>query len=247
MSKKKRRILDDHQQQGKRFIPPLLRLGKFESVRWQLPILPELLWLALLNESHGLQTGAEVALSLALAAEKAAHGEWFAPTSAYSILSDEQRRHVLEEVSRNGKIEAVRRPLASLIWFYPECPLKFLFPDGVRHLEAGALSKLKSILGELYYRAEHPAMLMQANAVYIAFVTNLLKVPPHVSLANFPEIAKYPETAESKRVGSMVRATITGMFGQKYNNSSVWPSYFWNRGLELERCDFQAIDKAGAL
>jgi hypothetical protein len=67
--------------------------------------------------------------------------------------------------------------------------------------------------------------------------------PTAVSLANFPEIEKYPDTPESERVGSGVRAAIISFFGSSYDLSSTWPAYFWNRGLELESCNYAAVDE----
>jgi hypothetical protein len=247
MSKKSRkRVFGDHKQIGKRFIPPLLQIGKFETVRWQLPVLPELLWLALLNATHGIRIGAELALAPALAASRIIPHKWFAPASAYSSLSDPQKMEVLEILKQGGKAEPIQRALNNLLWFYPNCPLAFLFPAGPTAPDDAktALKDFKSILADLYYRVERAPMMMQANAIYIAFLTGILKVAPQVSLANFPEIEKYPDTPESERVGSGVRAGVNGFFGHSYDKSSMWPTYFWNRGLELEPCNFGAIDEA---
>jgi hypothetical protein len=69
-SKPKRsdRILLDHKQVGKKFIPPMLTIGVFKEVRWIEIILPELLWIALLNDKYGLRMGAELSLAVAQSA-----------------------------------------------------------------------------------------------------------------------------------------------------------------------------------
>jgi hypothetical protein len=66
-SKPKRpsRILSDHRKVGKKFIPPMLDIGVFKDANWKEFILPELLWIALLNEKHGLRDGAELCLDVA--------------------------------------------------------------------------------------------------------------------------------------------------------------------------------------
>ena len=63
-------ILSDHKRIKKKLVPPILQIGKFHEVKWVDYILPELLWLGLLNEFHGLKLGAELGLSLANAANK---------------------------------------------------------------------------------------------------------------------------------------------------------------------------------
>jgi len=115
--------------------------------------------------------------------------------------------------------------------------LAFLFggevPPGER---SEHLSELKIIIADLFDKTTRASVLMQANALYIAFITEMLKVSKSTSLSNFPAVADYPDTEESIRVGSAVRATINGFFGRCNDNSSSWPGYFWNRGIEIDEC-----------
>jgi hypothetical protein len=53
-----RRVLDDHKQVGKKFLPPFIaHLGSLNEVSWVDDLLPELLWLGMLNDRHGLRAG----------------------------------------------------------------------------------------------------------------------------------------------------------------------------------------------
>jgi hypothetical protein len=131
-----------------------------------------------------------------------------------------------------------------LIAFYPEYPLNFLFEGSLPQLEAfeTSLERFKDFLSTLFDKYEKPATLMQANAIYIAFVTGLLKVAEGLSLANFPAVADFPETEESKRIATSVRATVNGLGGNYLDpKQSVWSNYFWNRGLELQPCNYREI------
>lgn len=246
MSKKPKdkRVLQDHKQIGKKFIPPLLQLRDIVTIKWQLPILPELLWLALLNSAYGTRIGAELAVALASSASKLIPKNLFAPASTYNSLSAEQKTGVVEQLQQTAKLEAIQKGLNSLLWFYPACPLAFLFPTGPVAPEdpKAALEDFKFCLSGLYNKFDRAPMMMQANAIYIAFVTGKMRVAPHLPLANFPEIEKYPTTPESERVGSGVRAATMALFGQGYDKDSTWPQYFWNRGLEVESCDYALID-----
>lgn len=86
------------------------------------------------------------------------------------------------------------------------------------------------------------ATLAQANAIYIAFVTDILKVVRGVSaLEDFPDIADFPNTEKSKRVAASLYPMINGFMGNfltenGYIHYTPWSRYFWNRGLQLERC-----------
>ena len=92
-NKKEKGVLSDHYQVGKRFVPYFIhKMGQLEEVRWIDCILPELLWLGLLNNYYGLDEGAHLASSLALSAVatcKPIPKKWFAPTSSYAELNEQ--------------------------------------------------------------------------------------------------------------------------------------------------------------
>jgi hypothetical protein len=242
---KGKRVLQDHKQIGKKFIPPLLHLRNVQTVKWQLPILPELLWLAILNSTCGTQTGAELAVALASSASKFVPQKWFAPASAYDSLLSGQKTEVLEVLKQSNKLGAIQYALNDLLWLYPACPLAFLFPSGPTAPEdpKSAREAFKSVLEELYDRGGRAPMLMQANAFFIGLSVGPMRIASDISLPNFAEIEKYPTTTESRRAGSAIRAAMMGLFGPNYETASTWPQYFWNRGLEIEPCDFDLIEK----
>ena len=240
--RKQQGVLSDHKRVGKRFIPPFIhRLGGLQEVKWIDIPLPELLWLALLNHRHGLMRGAELAVEAARAAAAAVGPAekkvWFGPISVYAKLSRKQQRAVVTTLKSGGHLDDLKIALGVLVALYPECPLAFLFegelPQGER---LDHLSQLKVILEGLFDKTTKAATLTQANAMYIAFATDMLVVSRETSLANFPAVADYPHTEEAKRVGASVRASIIAFFGMSYDNSSSWPRYFWNRGLEIDQC-----------
>jgi hypothetical protein len=246
----KSRVLSDHKKVGKRFVPPWLQAMSLHEIKWADCILPELLWLGLLNDCYGLAKGADLSLSLARAAIMASappSKTWFAPTSAYAALTEEQGNAVIRSLKLSHDLEPVKEALTPLAAFYPKCPLNLLFEGTFPSLgdSRKTLEQFKEFLSTLFNRWGKTATLMQANAVYIAFATDLLKVAKDLALANFPAVAEFPDTEESIRVAASVRATINGFFGDHfYDKSSPWPRYFWNRGLELEPCDYQGIHEA---
>jgi hypothetical protein len=128
----KQQILSDHRKVGKRYIPPILQLGPFSDVKWVDCVLPELLWLGLLNEAYGVVKGAELALCLARAAVKTAgKKEWFGSTSAYASLDKTQKIQVLNTLATNER-ELLQRAFLPFLLFYPRCPLTFIFEDNFR-------------------------------------------------------------------------------------------------------------------
>jgi hypothetical protein len=258
---KKGRVLEDHKHIGKRFVPPLQQIGPWEDANWIGVILPEILWIGLLNDYRGWAEGAELSLSIARAAAEAtgidpkefkkqfgkSPKQMFATTTAYASLSADQRRKVLNHLNKTNQLEVIRAALTSLVTFYPSCPLTFLFEAGPGNATNGNLEHLKTVLSQLFDRYERPATLAMANAMYIAFCTNKMRVivkdrnlKQESALANLPAIKDFPDTEESRLVGAGIRASM-GVLVTGAKELREWPDYFWNRGLQLEECDYKTI------
>jgi hypothetical protein len=245
---RRRRVLSDHRKVGSRFIPPFVdKLGQMGEVKWLDGPLPELLWLALLNDRYGLRRGADVGLRLAKEASAVVASDmkvWFAPASAFGALTPDQWSRVISQLRSSGDVGTLADALLPLVTLYPACPLAPLCGDRTSTAadRQRYLGDFKRILAGLFDKTTKEATLMQANAIYIAFATDLLRVAPGVSLANFPAVAEYPNTEEARRIGSSVRATINGFFGQGELQRSAWARYFWNRGLEIDRCILRSAE-----
>jgi len=238
-------VLSDHQKVGRKFVPPLMQLGPFKDANWIGSILPELLWLGLLNDHFGIKKGAALALSLARAAEQARKPErkmWFALTSAYLELNDDQKKQVVMSLKLSLEWELLIEALSPLASLYPRFPLGFLFEGAFLSIknDKAELEKFKTMLSKLFDKYDKPATFVEATAVYIALITEKLFVFEGLTLARFPEVEKFPDTDDSKLVAASIRSTVNGLWGSEAGDS-YWPGYFWNRGLELEPCDYQGI------
>ena len=234
------RVLADHKKVGKKFVPPFLAdLGPFNEIRWANDLVPELVWIALLCTTHGLKTGTDLARRMALAsigARGAKDKVWFAVTSTYTVLDPAEQEAVVAALEHDGVVQQIREALSPLFVLYPECPLRFLVVDGFQ-APNDSLETFKGVLASLFDKSETPATFTQATAVYIAFVSDMLRVFKGLALANFPAIEDFPSTEESQRVASSVRSAVLLLYERsKVDQSSAWISYFWRRGLELDGC-----------
>ncbi len=237
-------VLSDHKRVGKKFIPPFInRLGEtFKETSWVKLSVPELVWIALLNYRYGFKEGADLSLSLAKATKEATGKiEWYAPMSSFSSLTESQKDKIIEILKIDGKLTRIVLGLQSLHHFYPKSSLSFIEENPLKEKvsEEAALSEIKNVLTDLYDKTSKEATFTQANAIYICFVLGKLKVTKNSSLANFPEIENYPNTEESKKIAAFIRASINGFIGMDADGTPVtdWPDYFWNRGLEIDRCE----------
>lgn len=260
-AQQKGRILSDHQRVGKKFIPPMQQLGPWKDANWVGSILPEFLWLGLLNAHHGKRDGAALALSLARAATDVTGPNpsgsipqgpmpkfakppvrWFATTDSYTSLNEEQQSEVVRYLEASGQLEDIAEALNPLIAFYPDCPLRFLYKGIIPVENKDRLEWFKTVLAELFDKYDTPATFVLANAIYIAFVTNKLKVMKGSMLSKFPAVEDFPRTEESRHVAASIRASVNVLWGNE--KPSDWPGYFWNRGLAIETCDYERIYEA---
>ncbi len=196
----------------------------------------------LVSDRHGRERGVDLARRLALAAVDARGSKprsWFALASTYAELSTSEQEAAVAKLEKDDAEQEIRTALSPLLTFYPECPLRFLFADPPES-EDDSLEKFKDILAPIFDRRDTPATFEQATAVYIAFCSGMLKVFKGLALANFSAIEKFPNTEESQHVASAARSTVSMFYEQfRTDNSAVWVSYFWRRGLELDDCMFE--------
>jgi len=238
-------VLSDHKRVGKVFKPPLTHLGRFEETNWLQYTMPELLWIALLLEKCGLRNGVDLCLELALEAQKLEDGDskcWFAATSSYSALTGENKNILRKKLSGYSKLKYIQDALEPLIHFYPKCPLSFLFEDEDMNESMGSreLSSFKEILSSMYSKRDRLPILVQTQGVYIALVSQKLRITKDSAMANLEAVLDYPNSEESLRIGATVCATCNMLIGElPEEGAKEWPNYFWQRGFELEDCEYQ--------
>lgn len=242
-----RGILADHQKRGKVLIPPMVHmLGPWREVSWGKTMIPEVVGLAMIQHRHGHASGVEFITSVARSAREACPSlsrRLFAAVSDYSLLTQEQQEHIRSALMAKGQLMPVQEALRPLISCYPDCPLRILFADPPTALTTEARQKVKAVVSTLYDRASRDTVMVQATVVWLAFDSGVFKVTEGQSLAHFTEVERYPDTELSEQVASAVRNTTTMFLSTEphYPVGSPWPKYFWNRGLQIDACEFSDV------
>lgn len=210
--------------------------------------IPEIVWIALLHKAYGETHGVRLATLLARSArsiteERRNHA--FCSMSEFSSLSEEDFASVRPRLVADGSLFTFQRGFENLVRLYPACPLRGLFANLVDDSrDESATRSVAAAVRDLYDRTSRFSMLVQASFLLLGFDAGILFVQEGLSLARMPVIEEYPLTEESKRVASSIRGTVTMLLGQeKFSPSSEWPAYFWNRGLEIDDCQFGAQDE----
>jgi hypothetical protein len=268
MSEKKPKstVLTDHKKIGKNFVPPYVYLlGEGTDIKWRQRMLPEYLWLSLLNLQIGWIDGADISLSFARIAANVtgvpseefskkfgkAPKLFFGLTTSFSLLNKKQLKSIVSKLEKQGKLEPLQYSLKGLVSFYPKCPLSFIFGSKKPEPKEEYLPIIKESVSKFFDKYDSLTVSALTNAVYIAFCTNKLRVivsddrnsKDDSHLANFPEIEKYPNTEESRIVAAQVRIAAANFANQEENVSEDWSNYFWNRGLEIESCSSPPLNK----
>lgn len=240
--KSKKKVLHDHKQVGKKFIPPMLQLGKFHDVQWKTIMIPELIWIALINEQYGLRVGAELSLSLPHEVhllKDPDNKSHFFKISSYDTLTEIQKNNIVNNLESKQLLSRIKKAIYPMLIYYPKCPLGFLFENKIADNDNLMLIyDFKKVLEKMFDRWNTDATFVQANAINIAFDSGRLKVFKGLELADFPEVEHFPYTEKSKRVASSIRSVLNSYFDGEDVNQNIWPKYFWNKGLLLQKCEF---------
>lgn len=223
------------------YTPPILQLGKFTSVNWVEDILPEIIWIGILQKHFGLGLGSKLALQISETTSKLTgrNNTWLAPLSSYNYLKDDEKEIISNEMKSLNYLKNYETAFTDITFLYPKFPLAFLASDISKCNKDLILKEFKVFLSSLFDRTNFTTTFMQATAVDMAFQTGIFTVAPNTTLAKFDEISKFPVTDLSKQVASAIRSSLNLFFSSNNSLTTMdisWRSYFWNRGLELEKC-----------
>jgi hypothetical protein len=246
-SNRKKAVLDGYKKVGSVFIPPIVhRIGSLDYVSWASHTLPELIWWDVLIDRVSNRFAAKVGEEIGKYF-KGARGDrrWWAFISDYSHLGADDINRLKEHLSNARVLDEFLEGLVDFLNLYPECPISKLLatrPTGI--VDTSYLSRFESRMNGLEIKRSRNAVLVQAQAVYMAFVSGKFRVARGMALADFPEVERYPTTERSKQVGAAVCATVNMFVGTglpKYQDDA-WVQYFWQRSLELRPLNFAQLE-----
>lgn len=241
MRKSKRtQVLDDHRRIKSKLMTPFNdAFGPMHEVSWINMMIPELLWIALVQEAWGPRRGVEIITAFTRdlrASDQARDRTIWAAAGKFASLPGGVLSSIVEGRAYRDDLCG---PLAPLHAHYPEHPMRELAQAAVGERWSQDLAAIKTMVGMLFHRSSTCATMVQATTIWLAFDAGRLKVAAGLALADFPRIEDYPETEQSQRIAASIRAALNQMFGDAdmMASGTDWPTAFWNRGLELEKCE----------
>jgi hypothetical protein len=240
VKRKRTPVLGDHKRVKSKLVTPFNdTFGRMREVSWLKEMIPELLWIALVQQSWGPRRGVEIITAFTRdvrASDPARDRTIWAAAGKFAALPDGVLADIVDGRPYRDDLCA---PLAPLHAHYPDHPMRELFSSVNEPPWPQDLAALKGVVGEMFDRASTSATMVQATTTWLAFDAGRLKVSAGLALADFPRIEDYPKTDQSQPIAASIRAMLNQMFGELdlMASGTDWPIAFWNRGLELEPCE----------
>lgn len=224
-------VLGDHRRTKSRLIAPFNDMfGPIRDVSWVNTMIPELLWIALIQDVFGSRRGVEIITAFTRDVRASSVDRstviW-AAAGKFDAISGEVLRAIVTGSTRNYA-EELRDALRPLAAWYPSHPLNVLPAGEALDASTADLSYLKRMVAMLFDRSCKAAIMTQATAMWLGFDADRLKVAPDLSLAQFPRIEEYPDTELSLRIAASIRASLNTLFSDTsmMASESGWPAVF---------------------
>jgi hypothetical protein len=236
MAKKKKRILEGHKKVGKKYIPQILQWPGFREINWVNDIIPELIWIAVLQQKIGYRIASEAMADLhkmyiEVCDTKYLHSFF----SSYHTLSDSAKETFRKKFEKSEYYEKVFEGLKDLQHYYPNHPLQFLYEGReIKESEVNIQVIKDSIKGVLERRSKR-GTIAQASVLFNSIATGKFNSPAGSIFWEFTEIDNYPDTDKSLQLASSIRAMINAFMNKENKNMDCeWVKSFWQNSFIIE-------------
>ncbi|WP_226006617.1 DUF5677 domain-containing protein [Natrinema salinisoli] len=241
-------ILGDHRWKRTTLVPPFVdSLGdNLEYVRWKTEMVPEILWIGTILEQYGPELTADIVIACADKAKSKFSNGTYILSSDYSDLTESDFEELRADL-KSDHLEKIESSLQPLVKHYPDHPQTGLIGDQQEddplqdeEIDDQELSQIAELVTELSDRRSKLSMYAQGIYVGTMLMTGELKISKGVEFVDINEVFDYPDTPESRKAGSAVRAAVSSFQGIRSSDDerSDWATKFWERGFELTECIF---------
>jgi hypothetical protein len=233
----KRKALAGYVKRGKKLVSPLNALQNMKSYSYVNDLLPELLWLGLINDYSGYLRGRDV-LERVVAVGK----DWdlpiknFALQSAYISLSEQQKQQVLDSWESAGLLDSMRSALCPLILLYDRCAFRFVGPPSQAIPVDKLIERLERVVGNVADKYQTPGVMLHGALLMNNLIAGRVHFSSHIDLPDFNAVVDRPDSEDARRAGSFIRASTMAQIGF-LDPPKEWAQYFWNTSYDLVACD----------
>ena len=232
-------ILDDHRWQRTTLVPPMVdAVGEsLKPVKWSQEQMPEFLWIALLYRELGGRQAVGIIKKCSEEAEEISEDNGFLVSSDYLSLSDDELEAIKENLSERV-IDDLSTALGPINAHYPSFPQRKLC-DEIPDPHDSHLEHLADIVHDMSDRTSELATHVQGIYIGSLMATGQLVISEDQELTEINDVFQYPETEQSRKMGSIVRAATKANTASKIDEENdTWVKDFWKRGYEITDCIF---------
>lgn len=240
MSKKP--ILKGYKRIGTKFIPPILQMGPVTNISYVNQILPELIWMGLLNDRYGYKKGISLVEQITTRAfeNRACENHInFALCSNFSLLPVTSKQALLEDMEIEKIRPLLSEAIAPLHLLYDDFPMSFLCNEQ-RAMDTSELLRQMAACVALHFdRFDVPACVIQANVLYVREINGGIAYAEGLR-PDFNAILGDPDSRETQ--SAMAKARMGAMMEFDQPTSVVetdWSESFWDQGYKISRCIFE--------
>ena len=237
---RKKQILAGHKRVGKRFIPPMMQLPVNKDISYVKDMLPELIWIGLINEKIGYIRGARLIEKIFLAVDEVTvEGQEgnYALMSCFKKLSADQKNTIVNSIRSKGVLDVMQDSIAPLTLLYDECPLAFFGPPPNVYSQQKLVATIKWCVGKTIDKYDTPAIVLHGAMLLERLVTKTIKFSADMDLPNFNSVINSPGSKEAKRAAGFMRANGLAEFSMM-KVGHAWAEHFWNKNIEISLCEF---------
>lgn len=236
------KVLKDHKKVGKKLIPPMMQLPNLKETSFIDNTLPCLVWISALFLRNSDKDAVHNLVEF-LRECKDVLGDDKSPPLAFlnnfDKLTENQKKKIIQDLGGDYKAAFLRDSLTHQNQLLHEYPLSFIFteaPDELEHNQA--LEMLKEDVSALLDRYSIHSTKVQTTAIVSMAATGKLFFSSKIDLPDFNAIFTDPESEESRRVASFVRANINAGAGfqDTEGGENSWAKLFWKQAFDLEPC-----------
>lgn len=238
----KKKVLEGHKKVGSKFIPPMMQMPNWREISYINQILPEIIWMGLINDEFGYRDGIALSSNLAKRAfdlkETDKHIN-FTLVSNFNSLSAERKSELVRDLKETSELAKYQDSLLPLIALYEEFPLSFIGMSERIFDKSALIKKIKYCIEKHIDKYETPALIIQANVLYVRGSTGGLHVAPHIEIPDLNTLIEDPESEKAKRTGGFVRiSAMQELMPLGETRVGDWAKSFWNQGYKIDKCDF---------
>jgi Family of unknown function (DUF5677) len=219
----------------------------YQPYSWAHEIVPEVLWIAMIQQGMGMRHGVDFLVKFTLEADRLCTVDPkpnFAKITSFELLTGEQKNVLEEFVSKQPEFAPAKSALFPFFQLVPESPLSFLREERGSKFEVEATKVIHDLMPRLYNRGSREAVQAMATSVYIGLRQGKLQMSLEMSdklFVDLKAIENYPATEESKRSAGSIRALAPMLLQSKEQadacRSEHWLGQFWEQIGAFGECE----------